>query len=60
MNSDGTVQKVILLNTQRNGDPAFRAAADVAQQALSNPACQPFQFPPDRYDEWQTFIIIFD
>jgi hypothetical protein len=60
MKRDATVQSVVLLNTERYGDPTFRAAADSARRALFNPQCTPLKLPPDKYDEWQTFTITFD
>ncbi len=60
MNPDATVRGVQLLNTDRYGDPFFRAAADSARRALLNPACSPLKLPLDKYNEWQTFTITFD
>jgi hypothetical protein len=60
MNRDATVQSVVLLNTERYGDPTFRAAADSARRALFNPQCTPLKLPLDKYNEWQTFTITFD
>ena len=60
MNPDGTVQSATLLNPDRLSDPFFQAAADSARRALFNPRCQPLKFPPQKYDQWQTFTITFD
>jgi hypothetical protein len=60
MNPDATVRGVVLLNTERYGDPVFRAAADSARRALLNPECSPLKLPLDKYNQWQTFTITFD
>jgi hypothetical protein len=60
MNPDGTVRSATLLNPERLNDPFFEAAADSARRALFNPSCQPLKFPPQKYDQWQTFTITFD
>jgi hypothetical protein len=60
MNQDGTIRSATQLNTERNSDPFFQAAADSALRALRNPRCQPLKFPPQKYDQWQTFTITFD
>jgi hypothetical protein len=60
MNPDATVRGATLINTERYGDPAFRAAADSARRALLNPECSPLKLPLDKYNQWQTFTITFD
>jgi hypothetical protein len=60
MDRDGTIQSAKQLNVDRNNDPFFRAAAESAMRALRNPRCQPLKLPPEKYDQWQTFTIIFD
>lgn len=60
MNPDGTVRSATLLNSERQGDPFFRAAAESALRALHNPHCSPLKLPPDKYDLWRTFTITFD
>jgi type IV secretory pathway VirB10-like protein len=60
MNSDGTVRDARQLNAERNSDPFFQAAAESAMRALRNPRCQPLKFPPQKYEQWQTFTITFD
>jgi hypothetical protein len=60
MNPDATVRTVELLNSERYGDPYFRAAADSARRALFNPRCTPLKLPLDKFNEWQTFTITFD
>ena len=60
MNQDGTVRSATQLNSDRNSDPFFRAAAESAMRALRNPRCSPLKLPPDKYALWQTFTITFD
>jgi outer membrane biosynthesis protein TonB len=60
MNADGTIRTATQLNSERNGDPFFQAAAESAMRALRNPRCSPLKLPPDKYDQWQTFTITFD
>lgn len=60
MNPDGTVRSATQLNSERNSDQFFRAAAESAMRALRNPRCSPLKLPPDKYDLWQTFTITFD
>jgi outer membrane biosynthesis protein TonB len=60
MNADGTVRSATQLNSERNSDPFFRAAAESAMRALRNPDCSPLKLPPNKYDQWQTFTITFD
>jgi hypothetical protein len=60
MNPDTTVHTVELLNTERYGEPSFRAVADSARRALLNPMCSPLILPRDQYHLWQTFTITFD
>ena len=59
MNADGTVRTAALMNTDQMTDPAFRSAAEAARRALLNPVCQPLKFPPEKYNQWQTFTITF-
>ena len=60
MNQDGTVRTATQLNSERNSDPFFLAAAESAMRALRNPRCSPLKLPPNKYDQWQTFTITFD
>ena len=60
MNRDGTIRDARQLNPERNSEPYFRSAAEAAARALRNPQCQPLKLPPEKYDQWQTFTIIFD
>lgn len=61
MNPDGSVRDAQLLNTDRISDPFFQAAADSAKRAILNSNCHgPLKFPPDKFDQWQSFTITFD
>ena len=61
MNRDRTVNRASILDKGRyNQDRHFRAAADAAIRALNNPKCSPLRLPPDKYEQWKTFIISFD
>jgi hypothetical protein len=60
MNPDATVRSATQLNSERNSDPFFQAAAESAMRALRNPRCSPLKLPLNRYDQWQTFTITFD
>ena len=61
MNRDRTVNRAAILDQSRyNRETHFRAAADAALRALRNPNCSPLKLPPDKYDQWKTFVIGFD
>ncbi len=61
MNQDGTPTKVDLKDTGRyHNDPTYRAAADAAVRAVSNPRCQPWPLPAERYSGWRTITFNFD
>ncbi len=61
MNSDGTVRQARILDQNRlQSDPFFRAAAESAMRAVLNPHCNPLKLPPEKYQQWQNMILIFD
>ena len=61
MNQDGTPTRVELSDRGRyNNDPTYRAAADSALRAVSNPRCQPWPLSPDKYNAWRTITFNFD
>lgn len=61
MNPDGTVRQARILNQGRlQTDPFFRAAAESALRAVLNPRCNPLKLPPEKYQQWQNMILIFD
>lgn len=61
MNPDGTVRqaKVEKANQFAN-DPFKRAFAEAAYRAVTNPMCQPFKLPPEKYSHWKTMTLNFD
>ncbi|MAF94789.1 MAG: hypothetical protein CMM60_03420 [Rhodospirillaceae bacterium] len=61
MNPDGTVRQARILDQGRlKSDPFFRAAAESALRAVLNPRCNPLKLPPEKYQQWQNMILIFD
>ena len=61
VNQDRTLREARILDMGRyNSDSFFRAAADSAMRAVRNPACSPFELPPDKYDTWKTVTVTFD
>ncbi|NQU60988.1 MAG: hypothetical protein HQ512_07645 [Rhodospirillales bacterium] len=61
MNPDGTVRQARILDQSRlQGDPFFRAAAESALRAVLNPRCNPLKLPPEKYQQWQNMILVFD
>ena len=61
MNPDGTVRQARILDQGRlQGDPFFRAAAESALRAVLNPRCNPLKLPPEKYQQWQNMILVFD
>lgn len=61
MNSDGHVAKAEVLNPGALAGNPFRiAAAESAHRAVQNPACQPFNLDPRKYDVWKTMTLTFD
>ncbi len=61
MNSDGHVAKAEVLNPGALAGNPFRiAAAESAYRAVQNPACQPFNLDPRKYDVWKTMTLTFD
>lgn len=61
MNPDRTVRKAEILDRLRyNTDSFYRAAADSALRAVHNPACNPLELPPGKYDLWKVMTVSFD
>ncbi len=61
MNPNGTVRQAQILDQKRlHSDPFFRAAAESALRAVLNPRCNPLKLPPEKYQQWQNMILIFD
>lgn len=58
---DGTVQTAKVTDMKRyRSDPAFRAAADSARQAVLDPNCNPLPLSPKKYDQWKDLTMSFD
>lgn len=57
---DGTVTSAVIDDRSKMGDPFFRAAAESAQRAMLNPACQPLKLPPQKYEQWKNLRINFN
>lgn len=57
---DGTVTSAVIDDRSRMGDPFFRAAAESAQRAMLNPACQPLKLPPQKYEQWKNLRLNFN
>jgi len=57
---DGIVTKAEIMDTDRMGDPFFRAAAESARRAALNPACSKLDVPPDKYEDWKSINLTFD
>jgi len=57
---DGTVTKAEIVNKDRMSDPYFQAAAESAQRAVLDPACNPLPLPQDKYDKWKRLTLRFN
>jgi hypothetical protein len=61
MNPDGTVRDVAIQDRGRYAsDSYYRAAADAARRAVTNPRCHKLPLPADQYANWQTTTLTFD
>jgi hypothetical protein len=61
LNPDGSVRDVVIQDMGRYAqDSSFRAAADSARRALTNPRCNKLPLPLDQYTNWQTTYLRFD
>ena len=57
---DGNVRQATIVDQARLGsDPFFRAAAESARRAFSNPQCRPLHLPPDKYSIWKDLVVDF-
>ncbi|MBX9977865.1 MAG: TonB C-terminal domain-containing protein, partial [Alphaproteobacteria bacterium] len=57
---DGNVTKATIVNKDRMGDPYFQAAAESAQRAVLDPACNPLPLPADKYEKWKKLTLRFN
>ena len=61
MNPDRTVRRAQIVDRSRmSSDAQFRAAAESARRAVLNPRCSPLKLPPDKYETWKIFTVVFD
>lgn len=61
LHRDGTVYKADIVDTGRyRNDPFFRAAAESAQRAVLDPACNPLPLNPSKYDTWKSITMTFN
>ncbi len=61
MNPDGTTSRATVKDLSRYGrDPTFRAVADAAVRAVTNPRCQPWPLLSVDYAAWRTLTLNFD
>ncbi len=60
INQDGTVARAEVVNKGRMDDPAFQAAAESAQRAVLDPACNPLPLPPEKYEKWKRLTLRFN
>ncbi|HEU0118181.1 MAG TPA: cell envelope integrity protein TolA [Alphaproteobacteria bacterium] len=61
INPDRTVQHVEVVDQKRmETDPYFRAAAESAMRALTNPKCSPLVLPPEKYQTWKHLNFSFN
>tara|TARA_R110002126_G_scaffold13118_1_gene56208 strand:+ start:447327 stop:448313 length:987 start_codon:yes stop_codon:yes gene_type:complete len=61
MNPDRTIRRYEVKDKLRySTDSFFRAAADSATRAVTNPSCSPLNLPAGKYDQWKEMTIKFD
>lgn len=61
LNPDGRVAHAWVKNRSNLiQDPFKLAAAETAQRAILNQACQPFKLDPDKYDVWKDVTLNFN
>lgn len=61
VNRDKVVTNARVVDQLRyNTDTFFRAAADSAVRAVRAPQCSPLEVPDDKFEAWQSMIIVFD
>jgi hypothetical protein len=60
-NPDRTVRHAEIVDTGRmSRDPYFRTAAESALRAVHHPMCNPLMLPPNKYDQWKSFVFLFN
>ena len=61
MRPDGTVASADVADSGRYAsDPNFRAWADRALRAVTNPRCQPWPLPSQEWPRWEVIELNFD
>ncbi len=61
MSPDGKVRRAWVTNRSAfQNDPFKLAAAETAQRAVLNQACQPFKLDPKKYDVWKDVTLKFN
>jgi hypothetical protein len=58
-NPDGTIRDARVTAAHGPQDSFVQAAADSALRAVRNPRCTPLKLPPDKYERWKTFTLVF-
>ena len=59
LDRDGRVLRATVDNKMRfNADRIFRVAAEEAIRATRE--CSPLPLPPEKYDQWKSFVFVFD
>jgi len=65
-NPDGTIARAQpRANMRMATDPFYASARDAAMRAVLNPRCAgiagvPLKLPPDKYETWKSFVLVFD
>ena len=59
-NPDGTVREARIVSTKGSEESFTQAAADSALRAVRNPRCSPLKLPPEKYNSWKTFTLVFN
>ena len=61
LDRNGYVKKATTVDSARkNSDPGFRIAAENAERAVLDPACNPLPLPKDKYNEWKELELSFN
>lgn len=59
-NPDGSVRRAEIVQSSRMSDSFYRAAAESALRAVTNPKCNPLKAPPAKYDLWRSVTLSFN
>jgi outer membrane biosynthesis protein TonB len=58
-NPDGTIRDARVVSAHGSQETFVQAAADSALRAVRNPRCTPLKLPPEKYERWKTFTLVF-